>query len=304
MMAGIAGAVGMGGDAPPKSLCRWGHPMEEQDIEKGWSSYGCDSCGVSGEEAGCEERFRCEQDCNFDLCASCMKFQDKLPLRAEANFGKGKLVFKWYAANQSKSATTEANLGEAPGVNYNVNSELSSDESDRLFWCYGYKGADESPDCNSMDDRAMPFDRDGKFWNIVDKDIICTATSETDESPNEMKAKLEKVEWVDDGSEIVTEQEVPEPYGCKKGYLTKKPAKGGITGGFSKKRWFEFKRGEMKYFDKEGGAEKGCIEAGNFRMSAIELQDGTPSAEDGGTNSCTIKIWQDKVRATGGGGEG
>ena len=294
MLSGIASAVGMG--STPECLCKNGHPMEEQDVEAGWSSYGCDYCGVSGEEAGIEERFRCVENCNFDLCASCMKFQDQLPLRAEAVFPKGKLIFKWYAANQNcGKSTTIAELGEADGVNYNVNTQESADADDKLFWCYGYRGADNG-DTNSLDDKALPFDRDGKFWNILDKDIICTSTSNTDESPNEMTAKLEKVDWVEDGHDLVTLQEVPEPWGCKKGYLTKKPAKGGITGGFSKKRWFEFRRGELKYFDKEGGTEKGCIEGGAdaFRMHAVELLDGLPGAEEGGANSCDFKIFQDK----------
>ena len=41
MMSGIASAVGMGGSTP-EGLCKNGHPMEEQDVEAGWSSYGCD----------------------------------------------------------------------------------------------------------------------------------------------------------------------------------------------------------------------------------------------------------------------
>ena len=65
------------------------------------------------------------------------------------------------------------------------------------------------------------------------------------------------------------------------GWLTKKPE--GL--GFSHKRWFEFHEGTMTYYDKEGGHKKGefqCTDA------AIELKDGHPGSQEGGTNSATF----------------
>ena len=159
----------------PDGLCNNGHPMVEQPIADGWGSYSCDYCGgPASEDQAIEERFRCCEDCPFDLCATCHKFQSQLPMRAEAVFPKGKLIMKWYAANQMCGKnTTLAELGEADGVNFDVNSEIAPEADDKLFWCYGYRGAD-NPDTNGMDDRAMPCDRDGVFWNILDKDIILT----------------------------------------------------------------------------------------------------------------------------------